>query len=100
LFTTGYTRKAIIHQGRFDEEVNLIGKPITATALARQVRQLLGADCHGKRREALRGAHALVGTGKLAGTAKRRKVAKPGLRAGRQPASSGSVRASEPVSCR
>ena len=41
LFTTGYTRNAIIHHGRLDEGVNLIGKPFSAAALAERVRRLL-----------------------------------------------------------
>ena len=41
LFTTGYTRNAIIHHGRLDEGVNFIGKPFTAAALAARVRSLL-----------------------------------------------------------
>jgi PAS domain S-box-containing protein len=41
LFTTGYTRNAIIHNGRLDEGIAFLGKPFSATALARQVRKLL-----------------------------------------------------------
>src|SRR6185312_10540453 len=41
LYATGYTRDAIIHQGRLDAEVELLGKPFTADALARKVRQIL-----------------------------------------------------------
>jgi len=41
LFTTGYSRNAIIHQGRLDEGVDLIGKPFTAKALAKRVRAIL-----------------------------------------------------------
>ena len=41
LFTTGYTRNAIIHHGRLDEGINFIGKPFTATALSRKVGGLL-----------------------------------------------------------
>jgi CheY-like chemotaxis protein len=43
LFTTGYTRNAIIHHGRLDEGVNLLGKPYTAAALVQRVRALLDA---------------------------------------------------------
>jgi CheY-like chemotaxis protein len=43
LYTTGYTRDAIIHQGRFDPGVDLIVKPFTAAGLAERVRQVLGA---------------------------------------------------------
>jgi signal transduction histidine kinase len=42
LFTTGYTRNAIIHQGRLDEGVNFLGKPYTAVALLERVGKLLG----------------------------------------------------------
>ena len=41
LFTTGYTRNAIVHHGRLDEGVELITKPFTALALAKRVRDLL-----------------------------------------------------------
>jgi PAS domain S-box-containing protein len=41
LFTTGYTRNAIIHHGRLDPGVNLIGKPYTVTELAARIRALL-----------------------------------------------------------
>ncbi|HMA50587.1 MAG TPA: ATP-binding protein [Magnetospirillaceae bacterium] len=41
LFTSGYTRNAIVHGGRLDEGVALIGKPFTADALAEKIRQVL-----------------------------------------------------------
>jgi CheY-like chemotaxis protein len=41
LFTTGYTRNAIIHNGRLDATVQLLGKPYTQQDLARKVRQVL-----------------------------------------------------------
>jgi CheY-like chemotaxis protein len=41
LFTTGYTRNAIIHHGRLDPGVNLIGKPYTVTELGARIRALL-----------------------------------------------------------
>ena len=44
LYATGYTRNAIIHQGRLDAEVELLTKPFTADALARKVRQILNAQ--------------------------------------------------------
>jgi signal transduction histidine kinase len=43
LFTTGYTRDAIIHGGRLDEDVDLLSKPFTATELAQRVRAALGS---------------------------------------------------------
>jgi CheY-like chemotaxis protein len=41
LFTTGYTRNAIVHHGRLDEGVHLITKPFTAAGLAEKVRRVL-----------------------------------------------------------
>jgi CheY-like chemotaxis protein len=41
LFTTGYTRNAIVHNGRLDDDVSLITKPFTFEALASKVRRLL-----------------------------------------------------------
>ncbi|MDO9412358.1 MAG: ATP-binding protein [Pseudolabrys sp.] len=41
LFATGYTRNAIIHHGRLDNDVDLLTKPFTTDALARKVRQVL-----------------------------------------------------------
>ena len=43
LFTTGYARNAIVHQGRLDSGVELITKPFTYTALARKLHQVLEA---------------------------------------------------------
>ncbi len=43
LFMTGYTRNAIIHNGRLDEGVHLLTKPFTAGVLLRKVRQMLDA---------------------------------------------------------
>ncbi len=43
LFTTGYTRNAIVHHGRLDPGVELITKPFTYTALAEKLRQVLDA---------------------------------------------------------
>jgi len=41
LFTTGYSRNAIVHQGRLDADVHLIGKPFTFDQLATRVRDIL-----------------------------------------------------------
>jgi len=41
LFTTGYTRNAIVHHGRLDPGVHLIGKPFSFDELAIKVRNLL-----------------------------------------------------------
>ena len=43
LFTTGYTRNAVIHNGVLDPGVELIGKPFTVEELAVKVRQVLDA---------------------------------------------------------
>jgi CheY-like chemotaxis protein len=43
LYTTGYARNAIVHQGRLDPGVELIVKPFTSAALAGRIRQLLDA---------------------------------------------------------
>ncbi len=44
LYATGYTRNAIIHQGRLDADVELLTKPFTYEALVRKVRQVLDAE--------------------------------------------------------
>lgn len=41
LYTTGYSRDAIVHHGRLDPGVELIGKPFTFEGLARRVREVL-----------------------------------------------------------
>ena len=41
LFMTGYSRNAIVHQGRLDPGVELIQKPITQDQLATRIRSLL-----------------------------------------------------------
>ncbi len=43
LYATGYTRNAIIHQGRLDADVELLTKPFTADTLTRKVRAILDA---------------------------------------------------------
>jgi CheY-like chemotaxis protein len=43
LFATGYTKDAILHQGRFDPDVRLLTKPYSLAALARNVREALDA---------------------------------------------------------
>jgi CheY-like chemotaxis protein len=44
LFTTGYTRNAIVHHGRLDSGIHLIGKPFSFQELATKVRALLDAS--------------------------------------------------------
>jgi DNA-binding response OmpR family regulator len=43
LFTTGYTRNAIVHHGRLDPGIHLIGKPFSFQQLAARVRSRLDA---------------------------------------------------------
>jgi len=43
LYTTGYTRNAIVHQGRLDPHIHLLNKPYTQQDIARKVRELLDA---------------------------------------------------------
>ncbi|MGH6735288.1 MAG: CHASE3 domain-containing protein [Methyloceanibacter sp.] len=44
LFTTGYTRNAIVHQGRLDPDVQLLNKPYTHQDLASKVREMLDRE--------------------------------------------------------
>jgi two-component SAPR family response regulator len=41
LYTTGYTRNAVVHNGVVDADVSLVAKPFTVEQLARKVRQIL-----------------------------------------------------------
>jgi signal transduction histidine kinase len=41
LFTTGYSRNAIVHHGRLDSHLHLISKPFTFNQLATKLRELL-----------------------------------------------------------
>jgi CheY-like chemotaxis protein len=41
LFTTGYSRNAVIHNGVLDAGVQLVGKPFTLEELATKVREVL-----------------------------------------------------------
>jgi CheY-like chemotaxis protein len=43
LFTSGYARNAIVHQGRLDHGVELLTKPFTRAQLATRVREVLDA---------------------------------------------------------
>jgi len=47
LYVTGYSRNAIVHQGRLDPGVELMQKPITQEGLATRVRDML--DARGRR---------------------------------------------------
>jgi CheY-like chemotaxis protein len=44
LFMTGYSRNAIVHQGRLDPGVQMLQKPVTSIELARKVREVLGSS--------------------------------------------------------
>jgi PAS domain S-box-containing protein len=44
LFTTGYTRNAIVHQGRLDPGLQMIGKPYTYQELGARIRALLDRE--------------------------------------------------------
>jgi DNA-binding NtrC family response regulator len=44
LYTTGYARNAIVHNGTLDAGVEMIPKPFNAEALGRIVRQILDRD--------------------------------------------------------
>jgi FixJ family two-component response regulator len=41
LYMTGYSRNAVVHQGRLDEGVELLQKPVTQTQLAARIRAML-----------------------------------------------------------
>ena len=51
LFTTGYSRNAIVHDGRLDEGVALIAKPFTSAALVERVQGLLAGSAAPRARE-------------------------------------------------
>ncbi|MGZ5866425.1 MAG: PAS domain S-box protein [Xanthobacteraceae bacterium] len=41
LYMTGYSRNAVVHQGRLDEGVDLLQKPVTQAQLAARIREML-----------------------------------------------------------
>jgi DNA-binding response OmpR family regulator len=41
LYMTGYSRNAVVHQGRLDEGVELLQKPVSQGELANRVRTIL-----------------------------------------------------------
>jgi FixJ family two-component response regulator len=53
LFTTGYARNAIVHQGRLDPGVELITKPFTFAALANKVNAIFEQHERSRRASAL-----------------------------------------------
>jgi CheY-like chemotaxis protein len=48
LFMSGYTENSIVHQGRLDDGVQMIGKPFKREDLARKIAEVLGAPAHTK----------------------------------------------------
>ena len=54
LYTSGYTRNAIVHNGRLDAGVEMIAKPFTYQALSARIRDLI--DSSGSRRILLVGS--------------------------------------------
>ena len=47
IFMTGYSRNAIVHQGRLDAGTELISKPLIEGTVARKIRQVLDAPARG-----------------------------------------------------
>ena len=52
LFTTGYTRNAIVSHGRLDEGVSLLNKPFTQRDLALKIRAVIDAGIKARTEEA------------------------------------------------
>ena len=48
LFMSGYTENAIVHHGRLDDGVHLIGKPFTREQLALKIAEVLGQPASGQ----------------------------------------------------
>jgi CheY-like chemotaxis protein len=44
LYTTGYTRNSIVHNGVLDHDVHFLAKPFTIAQLAAKVRQVIDAE--------------------------------------------------------
>ena len=55
LFTSGYTENAIVHGGRLDRGVELLGKPYSRDQLARKIRHVLGNQAQHRLAEQQRG---------------------------------------------
>ena len=59
LFMSGYTENSIVHHGRLDDGVQLIGKPFKRGQLARKVQEVLGAASSADGREMRSGAEVV-----------------------------------------
>ena len=44
LYMSGYSRNAVVHQGRLEDCLDLLQKPITQTQLAARIRDALGPE--------------------------------------------------------
>ena len=44
LYMSGYSRNAVVHQGRLEDGLDLLQKPITQTQLAARMRDALGPE--------------------------------------------------------
>jgi PAS domain S-box-containing protein len=51
LYMTGYSRNAVVHQGRLDEGVDLLQKPVSQAELAHKIRIVLDRPSSGKKRQ-------------------------------------------------
>jgi DNA-binding response OmpR family regulator len=51
LYMTGYSRNAVVHQGRLDEGVDLLQKPISQAELAHRIRMSLDRPKRGTEAE-------------------------------------------------
>jgi hypothetical protein len=49
LFTTGFTRNAVVHSGVLDHDVQLLQKPFTLEELANKVREVLDMPVQDRR---------------------------------------------------